>query len=170
MRDISSPDVSRAYSASGRFLWDEEHAAFVNLPTKEEYDIAFQTLPSHRPCFSCGFEAMRTQVYKTRRLRNGFVLHNVTYHLHEFVYIRPSNPDNNLLEIGQIVDTDNGGPDDNLKIQVRYLARYDDYVCVQLDATSPQSSKTKELICDEVRHKVVYLLPLAESLASDVFT
>ncbi|KAF9454585.1 S-adenosyl-L-methionine-dependent methyltransferase [Macrolepiota fuliginosa MF-IS2] len=122
------------------FRWDEEHAAFVNLPTDEEYNIAFQTLPSHQPCFSCGLEAMKAEAHRIRRLRHGFTLHNVAYHYHDFIYIKPSSPDTNLLEIGQIMGVSDDGSD-IFKVQIRYLGRYDDY------AQDP--TKSEEVTFDE---------------------
>lgn len=134
---------------SRRFLWDEEHAAFVNLPTPEEYETVFRTLPSHRPCYSCGLQAAEEETRQIRRLRRGLALHNVTYHTHDFVYIQPSpESGSNLLEIGQIV----GVAGEDLRVQVRYLGRYDDYVRIRKGLIASQGNNPKELVYDEARY------------------
>ncbi|KXN86923.1 DNA (cytosine-5)-methyltransferase 1A, partial [Leucoagaricus sp. SymC.cos] len=62
-----------------------------------------------------------------RPIRNGFSLYNVTYHRHDCVYIRPPDSSDFLLEIAQIIDTVKTPAGDIQDVQVRFLARYDDY-------------------------------------------
>ncbi|KAF5357987.1 hypothetical protein D9756_001474 [Leucocoprinus leucothites] len=139
------------------FLYDEEHATFVDRPTWDQYKLAFESQPPHCPCYSCSVEELETVTHELRRLDDGFSLHDVIYHRHEFVYIRPIDPDRDrLLEIGQVVDIIDV-ENDQIRVQVRFLGRYDDYSLSRKGNTSsPQ--KTKDLISDERR---LYLTPRA---------
>jgi DNA (cytosine-5)-methyltransferase 1 len=119
----------------------------MNLPTKEAYNIAFHTLPSHCPCYICGLEAMNAEAESVRLLQKGFALLNVTYHINDFVYIQPTPLENSLLlKIGQIVGI--SGSESDIKIQIRYLGRY------------TQSRRGKNLMVDEVCQNTKYLITI----------
>lgn len=131
---------------SSRFTYDEQHAAFINIPTKEQYDLALKSMPGFCVCFCCSIEETKVFTHGFRKVNNGFSFQDVTYHRHEFVYIRPIDVNDNLLEIGQIIELTNDKRD-QMRVRVRLLGRYDDYVRAR-HKNSPQTSQ--ELISDEV--------------------
>ena len=130
-----------------RFIYDEEHAAFVNIPTKERYSLALKSMPGFCPCYCCSIEGTKIFTHEFRKVNHGFSFHDVTYHRHDFVYIRPTDDNDDLLEIGQITELTNDERD-RIKVQVRFLGRYDDYVYASREYDTQAS---KALIFDEVR-------------------
>lgn len=103
-------------------------------------------MPGFCPCYCCSIEETKVFTHGFRKVNNGFSFHDVTYHRHEFVYIRPIDVNDYLLEIGQIIELTNDKRD-QMRARVRFLGRYDDYVRARREY-SPQASQ--KLISDEV--------------------
>jgi len=103
-------------------------------------------MPGFCPCYCCSIEETKVFTHGFRKVNNGFSFRDVTYHRHEFVYIRPINVNDYLLEIGQIIEL-TSDKRDQMRVRVRFLGRYDDYIRARREY-NPQTSQ--ELISDEV--------------------
>ncbi|KAF8965236.1 S-adenosyl-L-methionine-dependent methyltransferase [Flammula alnicola] len=103
-------------------LYDDENAAFTDLPPTA------LAVDSESGCKSCYFCDLQDKVSDMKRPQHPdadtVVLHGITYHVDDFVYLHPSG-DTKLLDIGQILKID------DLEVHVQLLGRHDDFVLQQ---------------------------------------
>lgn len=125
------------YHSLKSLMYDEEHASFLDLPRDA------LTVFDYKSCHSCDSRATETQLTMDLQTDIGVIHHQVHYHLHDFVFIHPTDQ-SKLLNIGQITKFKGKLP--NLVVYIRYLGRYDDYVMQQ-----KSELEGLELALDEVR-------------------
>ncbi|KJA27122.1 hypothetical protein HYPSUDRAFT_212781 [Hypholoma sublateritium FD-334 SS-4] len=115
-------------------LYDDDNATFADLPPD-----ALSVEPDQKSCFSCDLPDSTAATEEAQVDDDSLILHGTTYHLSDFVYVIPSNQ-TKLLDIGQLIKIT------KLKVVVRLLGRYDEYVAEQ-----KSSGDDEDLISDERR-------------------
>lgn len=96
----------------------------------------------YKSCFSCDLDINREQKKIIENPDDDtMILHGITFHVTDFVFICPSD-DSKILEIGQIIRILGD------QIEVAFLERYDDYVYYQKEHEAPNH---EDLKYDEVR-------------------
>jgi hypothetical protein len=85
-----------------RFTWVREDAAFIRLPTDNEIKAAQEYCQPTTYCYVCALHSKADYLALVRRLpaNAGYSQHGVDYHIHDFVYITPTQ--DGPYEIGQI--------------------------------------------------------------------
>lgn len=106
------------------YMWNREDFSFTDLPTQDEVEEAISLVPGN-PCLSCAYKVQDANRNVFRCKSGQFSQYGVTYHTHDFIYIRPSANDG-IFKIAQITNISREG-----KINVRYFGRYDDLVLSQ---------------------------------------
>lgn len=125
-------------------VWSDESTDFTDLPSTDEVDTLLQPLKPHQPCISCGIKLRDEKREQLQHIPNGFTQYGLTYHVGDFIYIRP--PENyGVLEIAQIMKV--RGVPDNPSVSVRFFGRYDDSVPKQ----KSDEENSALLISDEVK-------------------
>lgn len=105
-----------------RLMYDSKTHDFTDLP--EECHRLGETLPAYQHCPSCGRKAEEELSQTVRVVSCGLSQYNRTYHIGDFVYVKPDagNKENIRLFIAQIIDIDREAK----KLQVRYYKRHAD--------------------------------------------
>lgn len=102
-----------------RLFYDEEHVAFLDIP-----DNALEVNKMGYTCFSCEAKEDLVHLTTTKRPDSATcVINGISYHVHDFVYVHPSNS-SKLLDICQITKI----YDDSDQVGITLLGRYDEYV------------------------------------------
>lgn len=85
-----------------RYLWDS--VGFVDLPREEdiEQDLEQYPLP-HQACHSCIIAEKLDAKRLIRHTKGCISQHDIEYHIHDFVYVKPGANDGGVLGIAQII-------------------------------------------------------------------
>ncbi|KAF8163400.1 S-adenosyl-L-methionine-dependent methyltransferase [Crassisporium funariophilum] len=102
-------------------MYDEENAAFINLPKGA---LTVDLGSNDHSCYSCNLKKKESKLQDMLVTEGSIVLHGVQYHVHDFVYVHPSGH-SKVLDIAQITSIGTS------QISIHYLGRYDDYVAKQ---------------------------------------
>ncbi|KAJ6531335.1 S-adenosyl-L-methionine-dependent methyltransferase [Mycena capillaripes] len=128
--DKPDPEIRNYFC---RFAYDPKSYDFVDLPSIEERDRLCSFLPSGVQCPSCGHEAEQELFKTVRVVDDGLALYGRTYHVDDYVYVKPNSPKKEGLcfFIGRILeinlndtesDTDSGL--EPLQIKIRHYERH----------------------------------------------
>lgn len=89
-------------SAGRSLMWDQDQAAFTDLPSLEESEVILSSLVEHMPCYACGINAQGLRFQELTPLTHGWSQFGISYHMYDFVYVN-TNESNALFGIGQVV-------------------------------------------------------------------
>ncbi|KAJ4475666.1 hypothetical protein J3R30DRAFT_3405914 [Lentinula aciculospora] len=87
-----------------QYTWlDSDDPTFLSLPQPEEVQSDLSFAPSHSRCHSCVLNDRLGQQRVVQKIGNCISQFNVDYHEHDFIYIRPFKPDDEQLDVAQII-------------------------------------------------------------------
>ncbi|KAF8891199.1 hypothetical protein BD779DRAFT_1513769 [Infundibulicybe gibba] len=120
-----------------------------DLPRGSEVERVLESLPEqHKPCYSCGLKLHEAEKEALRWNNWSFSQYGTIYHLHDFVYLRPSNKNDGLLEVGQVVELKNMRK--TIQITIQRYGRYDDLVLSGF-VSDTYTTSDRHLVFDERR-------------------
>ncbi|GJE87065.1 BAH and Dcm domain-containing protein [Phanerochaete sordida] len=112
-------------------LWEQTAVAFRQL-SAGDMSAALQASNGSN-CLSCGLTELRARRASGNVEKTQITRHDVRYHVHDFVYLRPVNADPRALyTIGQIIEIVLTPGKGEHQVRVRLLARYDSAVNTSL--------------------------------------
>jgi len=123
-------------------MYDDDVTSFEDLPPEA---LSVDEQWGYMSCYSCSLrnESNSCKDVRLSEAEDEIVVYGETYHVHDFVYIHPSGS-GYLLSIGQIVDVKRHK--EAIRVQIRFLGRYDEYVFEQQKKDTPGP----EIFFDEV--------------------
>ncbi|KAG6844921.1 hypothetical protein H0H87_002405 [Tephrocybe sp. NHM501043] len=133
-------------------IYDEADAHFIDLPSDEEMSDLLQ---GEKPCLSCAMRKQREQLDDPVVFADGYLRHGISYHVHDFVYLRLGKETAGLLEIGQITKLGSPQALDEFKITVRLLSRYERQDCSELELLWDEALERRLYFTDRV-HAIDY--------------
>ncbi len=102
------------------FIYDRDEVAFSDIETDSEA-LVHRFCSPHKQCYSCALRAKSDWESDFQRTDSDISLYGVSYHLHDFVYVRVGQ--SVLYKVAQIVSLrDHEGLD---IIDIRFFSRCD---------------------------------------------
>lgn len=107
-------------------IWDQTNVAFREIPP-DELRAATSACTRGEECVSCGLRQLRLDRESWSVEGDGGTLSHggVTYHVDDYVYLRPDAPPPSLYIIGQIVEVVQARAKGQHRVKARLLERYD---------------------------------------------
>lgn len=121
-----------AYCLLFSLFWDPYNSIFLDMSVSD-YTSALKHCKRWQPCLSCGRKAIKKKQAQWAIGPDGGISRlGVTYHAHDFVYLRPSDGSfqYNVAQITEMIFDRNGRCK---MVGVRYYGRYDDVLRRQND-------------------------------------
>lgn len=108
------------------FLWDSDKSEFVDV-SESERASALEHCEWWSNCYSCGRKVIKKQQALWKSIPDGGISRlGIAYHVHDFVYLRPSKAGELQYKIAQIVEIFCNAEDQCELVRVRPYGRYDD--------------------------------------------